>query len=40
MAIEIYERISPEEAASRRDLTINSLAYNPKTNEILGFHGD
>ena len=38
-SIEIYEQISPEEAASRRDLTINSLGYNPKTNEILDFHG-
>jgi tRNA nucleotidyltransferase (CCA-adding enzyme) len=38
-SIEIYEHISPAEAASRRDLTINSLAYNPKTNEILDFHG-
>ena len=37
--IEIYEHLSPKEAASRRDLTINSLAYNPKTNEILDFHG-
>jgi tRNA nucleotidyltransferase (CCA-adding enzyme) len=38
-SIEITERISPREAAARRDLTINSLAYNPKTNEILDFHG-
>jgi tRNA nucleotidyltransferase (CCA-adding enzyme) len=38
-SIEIQECITPQEAASRRDLTINSLAYNPKTNEILDFHG-
>jgi tRNA nucleotidyltransferase (CCA-adding enzyme) len=38
-AVEIYEQISPAVAASRRDLTINSLAYNPKTYEILDFHG-
>jgi tRNA nucleotidyltransferase (CCA-adding enzyme) len=38
-SIEVCEQISPEEAASRRDLTINSLAYDPKANEILDFHG-
>jgi len=38
-SIEVCEQISPEEAASRRDLTVNSLAYDPKTNEILDFHG-
>jgi tRNA nucleotidyltransferase (CCA-adding enzyme) len=38
-SITVDEHLSPQEAASRRDLTINSLAYNPKTNEILDFYG-
>lgn len=31
--------ITPEEAASRRDFTINSLAYNPITHELFDFFG-
>ena len=38
-SIDIDQHLSPQEAAARRDLTINSLAYNPKTDEILDFHG-
>jgi tRNA nucleotidyltransferase (CCA-adding enzyme) len=33
------ENITPEEAASRRDFTINSLAFDPLTGEILDFVG-
>jgi tRNA nucleotidyltransferase (CCA-adding enzyme) len=31
--------ISPREAASRRDFTINAMAYDPVTNELLDFFG-
>lgn len=31
--------IRPEEAASRRDFTINALMYDPRRREILDFHG-
>jgi tRNA nucleotidyltransferase (CCA-adding enzyme) len=31
--------ITPEEAASRRDFTINAMAFDPITNEILDFFG-
>lgn len=31
--------ITPKEAASRRDFTMNSLAYNPLTHELLDFFG-
>jgi len=31
--------ITPEEAASRRDFTINALAYDPLTDEVLDFFG-
>jgi tRNA nucleotidyltransferase (CCA-adding enzyme) len=31
--------ITPEEAASRRDYTINAMAYDPVANEVLDFFG-
>ena len=31
--------ITPREAASRRDFTINAMAYDPVTHEILDFFG-
>src|ERR1700722_2221032 len=31
--------ITPEEAASRRDFTINAMAFDPATNQILDFFG-
>src|ERR1700730_6566766 len=31
--------ISPREAASRRDFTINSMAYDPVADELLDFFG-
>jgi len=31
--------ITPREAASRRDFTINAMAYDPVTNELLDFFG-
>src|SRR5579872_1501224 len=31
--------ISPREAASRRDFTINAMAYDPVTEELLDFFG-
>jgi tRNA nucleotidyltransferase (CCA-adding enzyme) len=37
--VEIDPTITPKEAASRRDFTINSLAYNPFTHEVLDFFG-
>jgi tRNA nucleotidyltransferase (CCA-adding enzyme) len=33
------ENITPREAASRRDFTINSMAYDPMTGELLDFFG-
>jgi tRNA nucleotidyltransferase (CCA-adding enzyme) len=33
------EKITPREAASRRDFTINSMAYDPVTDELLDFFG-
>jgi tRNA nucleotidyltransferase (CCA-adding enzyme) len=33
------KNITPQEAASRRDFTINALAYDPLTGEILDFFG-
>jgi tRNA nucleotidyltransferase (CCA-adding enzyme) len=33
------ENITPREAASRRDFTINSMAYDPVTGELLDFFG-
>lgn len=31
--------ITPEEASSRRDFTINSLMYDPRAKQVLDFHG-
>src|SRR3954469_15683542 len=31
--------ITPEEAAARRDFTINSLMFNPRTRQLLDFFG-
>ena len=31
--------LDPAEAASRRDFTINSLAWDPRTREVLDYHG-
>ena len=33
------EEISPREAASRRDFTINAMAYDPVTDELLDYFG-
>ena len=33
------ESITPREAASRRDFTINAMAYDPVTDELLDFFG-
>jgi tRNA nucleotidyltransferase (CCA-adding enzyme) len=33
------ESITPREAASRRDFTINAIGYNPIRNEVLDFFG-
>ena len=33
------EHITPREAASRRDFTINAMAYDPVRNELLDFFG-
>jgi tRNA nucleotidyltransferase (CCA-adding enzyme) len=33
------ESITPQEAASRRDFTINAMAYDPVTGELLDFFG-
>jgi tRNA nucleotidyltransferase (CCA-adding enzyme) len=38
-AVEFDPNITLEEAASRRDFTINSLMYNPRTHEVLDFFG-
>ncbi len=37
--VEFDPTITEIEAAARRDLTINALAWNPKTGEILDFYG-
>jgi tRNA nucleotidyltransferase (CCA-adding enzyme) len=37
--VEADPNISPKEAASRRDFTINALAFDPKSNQILDFWG-
>ncbi len=31
--------LDPAEAAARRDFTINALAWDPRTHEVLDFHG-
>ncbi|MFN7137895.1 MAG: CCA tRNA nucleotidyltransferase [Limisphaerales bacterium] len=38
-SIEFDEGISPEEAASRRDFTVNALMYDPRSGELLDFFG-
>ena len=37
--VEFDPSITPEEASSRRDFTINSLMFDPHRGEILDFHG-
>ena len=36
--IEVVVDMSPKEAGLRRDFTINSMGYDPKTNQIVDFH--
>lgn len=31
--------LSPEDAAARRDFTLNALAYDPRAHEVLDYHG-
>lgn len=38
-AIECDPNLTPQEASSRRDFTINSMMYDPRTGEVLDFHG-
>jgi tRNA nucleotidyltransferase (CCA-adding enzyme) len=38
-AIELDPEITPKEAASRRDYTINALTFDPRRNELLDFFG-
>lgn len=38
-AVEFDPEISPREAASRRDFTINALMFDPRTGEYLDFFG-
>jgi tRNA nucleotidyltransferase (CCA-adding enzyme) len=38
-AIEFDPYLTPEEASSRRDFTINSMMYDPRSGEVLDFHG-
>jgi tRNA nucleotidyltransferase (CCA-adding enzyme) len=37
--VEFDQSISPEEAAARRDFTMNALAYDPIENKVLDFFG-
>ncbi len=37
--VEFDASITPEEAASRRDFTINALMFDPRTGEVLDFFG-
>jgi len=37
--VEFDANISPKEAASRRDFTINALMFDPRTGEYLDFFG-
>src|SRR4051812_11427333 len=37
--VEFDPNISPREAASRRDFTINALMFDPRTSEYLDFFG-
>ena len=36
---EFDESITPKEAASRRDFTINAMSFDPETGEVLDFFG-
>ena len=38
-AVELDPAITPEEAAARRDFTINSLMFDPRTGEMLDYFG-
>ena len=38
-AVETAPDISPREASARRDFTINALMLDPRTGEVLDFHG-
>ncbi len=37
--VEFHADITPEEAASRRDYTINALSYDPRTGRVVDFFG-
>ena len=37
--IEFDSTISPQEASSRRDFTVNSVMYDPRRDEFLDYHG-
>ncbi|MFM8468552.1 MAG: CCA tRNA nucleotidyltransferase [Limisphaerales bacterium] len=37
--VEFDADITPQEAASRRDFTINALMFDPRQGEVLDFHG-
>jgi tRNA nucleotidyltransferase (CCA-adding enzyme) len=37
--VEFDPGITPEEASSRRDFTINALMYDPRRGQLLDFHG-
>jgi tRNA nucleotidyltransferase (CCA-adding enzyme) len=37
--VEFDPNITPQDAAARRDFTINSLMYDPRTHEVLDFFG-
>jgi tRNA nucleotidyltransferase (CCA-adding enzyme) len=37
--IKVDPNLNPKEAAARRDFTINALLYDPRSHEILDFHG-
>ncbi len=37
--VELDSTLTPKEAASRRDFTINSLMYDPRANQLLDFFG-
>lgn len=38
-AVEFDPALTPQDAAARRDFTINSLMYDPRTGELLDFFG-
>lgn len=38
-AVEFDENITPQEAASRRDFTVNAIMYDPRTHQLLDFFG-